>query len=123
MTFHPSLPLRDSKVIAAFDRNAQFDERYVIGVDLGQSHDPTAICVVRRLDDGPKPIFQVGHLERLRLNTPYPTIVNHVLRQLSRPPLAGKSELVIDYTGVGPPGVRFVLRSRRLTYWRNDHWR
>jgi hypothetical protein len=103
MTFHPSLPLRDSKVIAAFDRNAQFDERYVIGVDLGQSHDPTAICVVRRLDDGPKPIFQVGHLERLRLNTPYPTIVNHVLRQLSRPPLAGKSELVIDYTGVGRP--------------------
>ncbi len=102
MTFHPSSP-RDSNVLSAFDRNAQFDERYVVGVDLGQSQDPTAICVVRRLDDGPRPIFQVGHLERLPLNTPYPIIVNRVLSQLSRLPLAGKCELVIDFTGVGRP--------------------
>src|SRR5262249_1702531 len=102
MTSPPSLPSPE-KIITAFDRNSQFDERYVVGVDLGQAHDPTAICVVRRLDDGPRPLFQVGHLERLPLNTSYPNIVSRVLQQLRRSPLAGKSELVIDFTGVGRP--------------------
>src|SRR5512143_545381 len=102
MTSTPSSPSPD-KTIVAFDRNSVFEERYVIGVDLGQSHDPTAVCVVRRIDDGPRPIFQVGHLERLPLNTPYPAIVGHVLQQMSRKPLVGKSELVIDFTGVGRP--------------------
>jgi len=104
MTFSHSSPSPD-KVITAFDRNAQFDERYVCGVDLGQAHDPTAIAVVRRLDDGSRPIFQCGHLERLPLGTSYPNIVSRVLQQLRRPPLAGKSELVIDFTGVGRPVI------------------
>ena len=46
-------------------------------------------------------IFQVGHLERLPLHTPYPAIVAHVGRLLGRLP-AG-TELVIDLTGVGKP--------------------
>jgi hypothetical protein len=102
MTFHHSSPSPD-KAIAVFDRNSVFDERYTVGVDLGQSHDPTAVCVVRRIDDGPRPIFQVGHLERLPLNTSYLQIVSHVMRQMARPPLAGKSELLVDMSGVGRP--------------------
>src|SRR5262249_7994748 len=102
MTLHPSSPSPD-KTIVAFDRNAQFDERYFVGLALGQSHVASAVCVVRRLDDGPRPIFQCGHVERVKLGTPYPAIVSHVMQQLRRPPLAGKSELVIDYTGVGRP--------------------
>src|SRR5262249_12436327 len=104
MTLHPSSPSPD-KTIVAFDRNAQFDERYFVGLDLGQSHDSSAVCVVRRLDDGPRPIFQCGHVERVKLGTPYPNIVSRVLQQLRRPPLAGKSELVIDFTGVGRPVI------------------
>jgi hypothetical protein len=46
-------------------------------------------------------IFQVGHLERVPLGTPYPGIVAHVGRLLGKLP-AG-TELVIDYTGVGRP--------------------
>src|SRR5215469_16684472 len=49
----------------------------------------------------PPPIFQVGHLERLPLGTPYPAIVAHVGRLLTK--LPGRPELVIDYTGVGRP--------------------
>ena len=49
----------------------------------------------------PKAIFQVGHLERVPLGTPYPGIVAHVGRLLGKLP-AG-TELVIDYTGVGRP--------------------
>jgi hypothetical protein len=49
----------------------------------------------------PAAIFQVGHLERLPLGTPYPGIVAHVRRLLEKLP-AG-TELVIDLTGVGRP--------------------
>jgi hypothetical protein len=85
------------------------DIAYVVGVDLGQSRDPTAIAVVRRLGrfggadalaDGTE-LFQCGHLERLPLNTPYPEIVLHVKSLLDRLPRG--TELVIDYTGVGRP--------------------
>jgi len=46
-------------------------------------------------------IFQVGHLERLPLGTPYPAIVAHVGRLLAKLP-AG-TDLAIDLTGVGKP--------------------
>ena len=49
----------------------------------------------------PPPIFRVGHLERLPLGTPYPAIVAHVSRLLTK--LPGHPELAIDFTGVGRP--------------------
>jgi hypothetical protein len=49
----------------------------------------------------PPSIFQVGHLERVPLGTPYPGIVARVGRLLDKLP-AG-TELVIDLTGVGRP--------------------
>jgi hypothetical protein len=73
---------------------------YTIGVDLGQSFDPTAIAIVRRIEDSAgRAIFQVGHLERLPLQTLYPHVVAHVGNLMQR--LRGPSELVIDSTGVG----------------------
>ncbi len=45
-------------------------------------------------------IYQVGHLERVPLGTPYPGIVAHVGRLLGKFP---NPELIIDYTGVGRP--------------------
>ena len=49
----------------------------------------------------PAAIFQVGHLERVPLGTPYPGIVAHVGRLLAKLP-AG-TELIIDFSGVGGP--------------------
>jgi hypothetical protein len=103
MTLNPSSK-SDSTVLAAFDLNSQFDERYTIGVDLGQANDSTAIAVVRKIERFPdKPVFQVGHLRRVALGTPYPAIVVHVMDMLARPRFRGKAELVIDMTGVGRP--------------------
>jgi hypothetical protein len=50
--------------------------RHVIGLDLGQSQDYTAVSVLAGTftDDGAKPTYQVGHLERFPLGTPYPDI-------------------------------------------------
>jgi hypothetical protein len=105
--------------------------RYVVGVDLGQSSDPTAIAVLEHtkgvLDydgkaysrhiSGSKETdaerIDVRHLERLPLGTSYPAVVAYVKHLLARPPLCGEyrhsrrggdrppAQLVIDSTGVG----------------------
>jgi hypothetical protein len=91
-----SAPLEDA---ASLDALAP---TFVIGVDLGQAHDPTAICVVKKTDGGSRrPIFQVGHLERLPLQTSYPNVISHVGRLMQR--LRSSAEIVIDYTGCGRP--------------------
>ncbi len=83
---------------------------YTVGVDLGQSEDPTAIAIVRASPvsdaEDPDPLFQVGSLERLPLNTPYPGVIRHVARLIANQRLQPNEfapELVIDFTGVGRP--------------------
>jgi hypothetical protein len=85
------------------------NERFFVGVDLGQSSDPTAIAIVRRIQSGlswredKQSIFQVGHLERVALHTSYPAIVRHAQDLMDRRPIAGNVDLAIDQTGVGAP--------------------
>jgi hypothetical protein len=118
MTLHHSFDIakRPSFDMAAEVRREEV--RYFIGVDLGQSHDPTAIAVVRRLrfllshdvnsstptwkEEKPT-IYQCGYLERVPLGTTYPAIVAHVGRLLQRPIWAGKIDLALGQTGVGKP--------------------
>ena len=96
---------------------ATFKERYVVGCDLGQSQDPTAISVLHKKtlpletwthDDklcvhrqDAKETLEVRHLERLALGQSYPEQVAHVANLLARAPLVGDATLVIDETGVG----------------------
>ena len=98
--------------------------RFVVGVDLGQSSDPTAIAVLEHIkgvtDEGsdyerhtglptkqtPAERVDVRHLQRLPLGLSYPVVVQHVADLLARPPLCGHENqapatLVIDETGVG----------------------
>src|SRR5690242_5899686 len=84
--------------------------RYVVGCDLGQSSDPTAIAVIEyvkgvldpnsewerhtctgQLKQTPAHRVNVRHLERLPLGLSYPTVVQHVKDLLARPPLNGDS--------------------------------
>jgi hypothetical protein len=75
------------------------NNRFYVGCDLGQSSDPTAICVVQRVGEE----FRCGHLERLPLGTPYPAVISRVAALLQHPTVAGNVELAIDATGVGRP--------------------
>jgi hypothetical protein len=91
-------------------------DKWILGVDLGQSTDPTALCALNHrivpVDDWTQDDkaqcwrqaktehFDVRHLQRLPLGMPYPEQVQHVANVLSRPPLVG-ARLVIDETGVG----------------------
>ena len=89
---------------------------HVVGVDLGQARDPTAICVVRRRELKspeiasdyydprlpvlrPAPRYEVGYLRRVALGTSYVSIVQEITELMGKLP-AG-SELVIDQSGVG----------------------
>ena len=113
---------------------------YFIGLDLGQMSDYTALSVVAKVKrwtgSGPPPgsrdyeqmtqyeracysrgtwelvEYQVRHLERFRLGTPYPRIVERVREIQASPTLkdqpAGRDRpvyVVADATGVGRPVI------------------
>jgi hypothetical protein len=78
--------------------------RYIVGVDIGQAHDPTAISVI---EDAEVPDVRPGnfirdeklptrhslalrHLERLPLRMPYPDQANNVVRLMYTAPLTQK---------------------------------
>lgn len=81
---------------------------YIIGVDLGQAHDYTALTVLEKEATA----YKVRHLERLKLGTPYPEQVERVTRLYqdvsALPELLEQDKrprLVVDQTGVGRPVV------------------
>jgi hypothetical protein len=97
---------------------------YFIGLDLGQSQDYTAIAVIEkeRLLTGERDAgtrewktetrWNLRHMDRPSLGTPYPAIVDRVKGLIARSPLMGNSELVVDATGVGAPVVDLLKRSQ-----------
>ena len=88
-----------------------------IGVDIGQKRDPTAICVAesewREMDGRTEAHFNVRHLERLLLGTPYPQVVERIARITDqvRARTGERPAVFVDATGVGQPVVD-LLRER-----------
>ena len=114
------------------------DPRFIVGLDLGQVNDHTAMCAVEMMrgpaaDPGstareavqpvaPRsaktsapipPRYRVPFITRAPLGTPYPSIVRRVAETVTAAPLAGACHLVVDATGVGRP-VLDMLRSGPL---------
>lgn len=86
------------------DRPTQF-----LGLDLGQAADFTALALVVRRPDG----FDVPMLDRIR-GVAYPALVASVADLMETEQLAGKTQLVVDATGVGRP-VLDMLRGAHLS--------
>lgn len=105
------------------DKRYYYPRTYAVGVDVGQAHDPTAICVVEKIEainyppgtaPNVPPKFNVRHLERLRLGMPYPQQVSYVAGLVARPGLSEREPGVwVDYTGVGRP-VFDLFREARV---------
>jgi hypothetical protein len=113
--------IHDAPDMPSYVRVQPRPPKYFVGVDLGQSVDPTAICVLAHRVRGsntwsihhrtgkpslkvqqPENRYEVQYLQRLPLGLAYPLVVNEVLNLLARPPLNGPpADLVIDETGVG----------------------
>ena len=99
---------------------AEAKEAFIVAADLGQSTDPTAICVlhhtitpletwtvVKHPNGGGSTKqdvcerFDVRHIERVPLGTSYVDITAIVAAIKNRPPLRYDADLLIDETGVG----------------------
>lgn len=104
---------------------AEPEKLMIIGVDLGQTNDYTAICIVEKASregemvreeypgEPPRWVreaitdeYHVRHLERPALGTPYPEIVERVLALVRK--LGGRIILAVDQTGVGRPVVDMI---------------
>jgi hypothetical protein len=98
---------------------------FIIGLDLGQASDPTALAVLRRsmlLTAGGLPVrdhrrqprfrFDCLHLERYPLGTGYPHVVEMVKALIERAELQPRPRLAIDATGVGRAVVDLFLDAR-----------
>jgi hypothetical protein len=83
----------------------------LMGVDIGQKRDPTAICLAeacyRRVEESCEYHFLIRHLERLPLGTLYPEVASRIGRIATKTRnLAGHwPRLLVDATGVGQPVV------------------
>lgn len=90
----------------------------LVGVDLGQARDPSAVIVVERKEAPEGALYDIGHVERLPLNTLYPAVVAHVcnvveaiLADRPKPDLT----LVIDRSSVGRAvGDMFTVHTVRM---------
>ena len=80
---------------------------YLMGVDLGQAQDPTAISISERM--GKK--YELRHLERPGLQTPYPKVVSRITELMNKPPLRRQIHCVVDLTGVGRPVYDMLMES------------
>lgn len=97
--------------------------RAVIGVDIGQKTDPTAIVVAEHQDRGGTMHYPIRLVERLPLGTGYPDVAARIeavvhgveqrARQPFRAPDAFPVDLIVDATGVGLAVVD-MLRDRGL---------
>lgn len=86
---------------------------YFFGLDLGQSKDFTALTILERHGAGNQAVFQVRHLQRFPLGTPYPKIVTDVGAILKRGPLQGHNlSLAVDGTGVGAAVVDMFRQAK-----------
>lgn len=71
---------------------------FIVGLDLGQAADYTAIVIAEKLAEG----YHIRHVKREPLGTSYPAVVEHVKTLLETEPLCWPGTyLVVDATGVG----------------------
>jgi phage terminase large subunit-like protein len=77
-------------------------QKFIVGLDLGQANDYTALSVVERLKTESENTYHVRHLERVR-GVAYPDIVAKVTKMMHSEELKGNASLVIDQTGCGRP--------------------
>jgi hypothetical protein len=83
---------------------------FVVGVDLGQARDFTAVVVNECSDRWGKPMqHRLSFLHRFPLGTSYPEVADGVGRLLAQlPRRRRRAELVVDATGVGRPVVEMM---------------
>jgi hypothetical protein len=93
----------------------------ILGVDVGQAVDPTAIVALdsyvpepMHIDDRPEKHHLIRWLEKIPLGTHYEQVVNRIVAIGEDASSIDHTRIVIDATGVGRPIVD-MLRARTRT--------
>jgi hypothetical protein len=90
--------------------------RYLIGLDLGQASDYTALSILEQHGYGDEAEFLCRHLQRWPLRTPYTAIASDVAGIVNRKELQGgiaRNVLAVDMNGPGTP-VLDLLKTHPL---------
>ncbi len=103
--------------------DAKHGRDFIIGVDLGQARDYTAIAVLERIEELTGEAakgrwltqvrYEMPHLERPPLGTSYPAIIARIKDLIARLPAYERLKIVVDRTGVGRP-VTDLMRAAKL---------
>ncbi len=90
---------------------AKHERDFIIGVDLGQARDYTAIAVFQRIEEltgkaekgrwTTRVRYELPHLERPPLGTSYPAIIDSLKKLIAGLPAHGRLNIVVDRTGCG----------------------
>lgn len=102
---------------------AKHGRDFIIGVDLGQARDYTAICILERFEELTgtaekgrwmrRTRYEMPYLERPPLGTSYPEIVEKLKGLQAKLPEHERLNLVVDWTGCGRPVVD-LMRQEKL---------
>lgn len=83
------------------------EKRYIVGLALGA--DAPAVCIIEAFGEREDPVrpilnrYDVRHLARLPMGTPYVGIVEDISMLLRQPPLYQPELVIADETKVGKP--------------------
>jgi hypothetical protein len=81
---------------------------YVLGVDLGQSPDATALALIE-YEHIHEPEYRLRGLHRFPRGTPYNKLTAPIRKRIERPPLKGPISVAVDATGPGRPVVDYLV--------------
>jgi hypothetical protein len=92
------------------------ERRFIVGLDLGQVSDPSALAVLERTDQPDaegksRRHYACTYLKRWTLGTDYPSIVTEVAALLQKLPEPSRKVLCVDQTGVGRPVVDLFAKA------------
>jgi hypothetical protein len=90
------------------------EHRYLLGLDIGQANDPTAVAIIEHPTRELPPTYRVRALHRYPLGTYYTEIADDIVARLRTPPLARNTLVGIDATGVGAPVVDLIKHHRDI---------
>ncbi len=101
---------------------AKHGRDFLIGVDLGQARDYTAIAILERFEELTGEAakgrwltqvrYEMPHLERPPLGTSYPAIIDRLKELIARLPGHKRLKILVDRTGCGRPVVDLMRKEK-----------
>ncbi len=104
--------------------DATHERDFFIGVDIGQASDFSAVAIFERIEEltgkadkgrwTTRVRYELPHLERPPLGTPYPVIIQRLKDLIARLPAHKRLRVVVDQTGCGRPVIDLMRREKLI---------